>query len=223
MIIQSRSQKDLIDQIISQGVGIYISLSITSYNNLRIFREKQVENDEYYFLDGQGAVIFENIRSRKLIFKKLPGCEVWLNLIAQIADQNIALIGATKEVIHTVKIKIEERYKNVKVPVCIHGFQELNVEDIVGELNQNDVKFVFIALGQPDQECLARELLQRHPAIYMPIGGSFDILSGYMKRAPFVYRMLMLEWLYRILTKPNKIKNLSTLIKGFFFAQSCDG
>ena len=214
MIIVAHSQKDLIDHVLSLDEGIYISLSITSYNTLANFKENQSDENEYYFLDGQGAVIVENLRSKRLRFKKLPGCELWLNLIGELDDQNIALIGGDSQVNKKTKLVLEQKYSNVKVPVNLHGYQELNIDNISSQLKKYNVRYVFIALGQPTQEFLARDLLQKHAAIYMPIGGSFDILSGKLKRAPIAYRVLMLEWLYRIMTKPNKLKNFSALIKG---------
>lgn len=218
MIIAARSQKDLIDQVLSLDEGIYVSLSITSYNTLAKFKEKQSDENEYYFLDGQGAVIVENLRSKRFKFKKLPGCELWLNLIGELDNQNIALIGAETVVNKKAKLILEEKYTNIKIPVSLHGHQKLNVDNISSQLKKNNVGYVFIALGQPTQEFLARDLLKKHSAIYMPIGGSFDILSGKLKRAPIAYRILMLEWLYRIMTKPNKFKNVSALIKGIYNA-----
>jgi exopolysaccharide biosynthesis WecB/TagA/CpsF family protein len=218
LIIQARSQKVLIDHILSRGEGIYISLSITSYHSLKIFRKTQRDKNEYYFLDGQGAVFCENIRVGSFVYKKLPGCEAWLRLIEELDSQNIAIIGATEKVNNKTKLILEQKYKNIKVPVSIHGYQNLDPDDIVTQLKKYNVKYVFLGLGQPDQEWLSRELLQKHPAVYMPLGGSFDVLSGSSSRAPRLYQILMLEWLYRIFTKRNKAQNFASLFKGIFNA-----
>ena len=47
----------------------------------------------------------------------------------------------------------------------------------------------------------------------MPVGGSFDALSGNVKRAPKIFQKLKIEWLYRMIKEPKRIKNLFSLIK----------
>ena len=50
------------------------------------------------------------------------------------------------------------------------------------------------------------ELIKKHPALYMGLGGSFDVYCGLKKRAPKVFLKLNLEWLYRLLREPTRFK-----------------
>ena len=61
------------------------------------------------------------------------------------------------------------------------------------------------------------ELLAQHPALYMGLGGSFDIYGGEKKRAPKLFLKLELEWLYRLLQEPTRVGRQFALIKFIIF------
>ena len=49
------------------------------------------------------------------------------------------------------------------------------------------------------------------------IGGSFDVWSGYVKRAPEIYQNLGLEWLYRTIKEPSRFKRIFPALPKFMF------
>ena len=57
-----------------------------------------------------------------------------------------------------------------------------------------------------------QQLSAKHPAIYMGLGGSFDVYTGKVKRAPSVFRDNGLEWLYRLISEPKRIKRQAVLL-----------
>ena len=59
------------------------------------------------------------------------------------------------------------------------------------------------------------EFLYSHPALYMGLGGSYDVYTAKVKRAPKFFVSLGLEWLYRLLKQPTRIKRQIVLIKFF--------
>ena len=66
---------------------------------------------------------------------------------------------------------------------------------------------VLVALGMPQQEELIYKYLDKFKkGIFVGVGGSFDVLSGTIKRAPKIFIKLNLEWLYRILKEPKRLK-----------------
>ena len=77
----------------------------------------------------------------------------------------------------------------------------------------------LVALGIPKQELLISKYIENaKKGIYIGVGGSFDVLSGVKKRAPKIFIKLNLEWLYRIIKEPKRIKrfwnnNVKFLIK----------
>jgi N-acetylglucosaminyldiphosphoundecaprenol N-acetyl-beta-D-mannosaminyltransferase len=75
----------------------------------------------------------------------------------------------------------------------------------VARIKQESPDLLFVALGAPRQEqWIARHLPELPVSLAMGVGGSFDVLSGRVKRAPEVWQKLNLEWLYRLLSQPKR-------------------
>ncbi len=68
-------------------------------------------------------------------------------------------------------------------------------------------------MGTPKQEFLMEEFMQVHSALYQGLGGSFDVYSGKLKRAPKIFLKLKVEFLYRLLLEPKRIGRQMHLIK----------
>jgi len=81
-------------------------------------------------------------------------------------------------------------------------------------LNSKKVDILFVAFGSPKQEIWISENLKSLPAkIAIGVGGSFDFISGRVPRAPKVIRSLGLEWLFRLIIEPWRLKRQLSLIK----------
>ena len=81
-------------------------------------------------------------------------------------------------------------------------------------IHASGAKIVTVAMGSPKQEILMRDCRQVHPdALYMGVGGTYDVFTGHVKRAPKVWQNLGLEWLYRLLSQPSRIKRQLRLLR----------
>jgi superfamily II DNA/RNA helicase len=81
--------------------------------------------------------------------------------------------------------------------------------EIYNELNSKSPKLILVAMGSPRQEKFiynAKRYLK--PALMIGIGGSLDVWSGAVKRAPMIFQKLGLEWLYRTVTQPERFKRI---------------
>jgi UDP-N-acetyl-D-mannosaminouronate:lipid I N-acetyl-D-mannosaminouronosyltransferase len=81
-------------------------------------------------------------------------------------------------------------------------------------------KIVTVAMGSPKQEILMRDCRNVYPdALYMGVGGTYDVFTGHVKRAPKVWRELGLEWLYRLLSQPTRWRRQLKLLKflGYYY------
>ncbi len=76
------------------------------------------------------------------------------------------------------------------------------IDDVVAK--KPDV--VFVAMGSPAQELLMSDMMKLHPAIYQGLGGSFDVYTGRVKRAPLWWQKHNVEFLYRFLKQPQRYK-----------------
>ena len=84
-----------------------------------------------------------------------------------------------------------------------------NDDEILNELKIRQPRLVLCALGSPKQEefiLKAKKLLP--DALFVGVGGSFDVWSGVVERAPEIYQKLGLEWLYRTVKEPKRFKRI---------------
>ena len=94
----------------------------------------------------------------------------------------------------------------------IDGYTSLSEAEVVEIINRAKPDFLFVALGFPRQEqWLARNTSRLNATVLQDVGGSFDVLSGRVKRAPKMTINLHLEWLYRSLSNPKRIGRIIQL------------
>ena len=171
-------------------------------NELRLISQKGVG-----YPDGIGAVIALKTKGAKNSIR-IPGSELWLDIISSLNKKDsVYLVGATNEVIEATVAKLNQIYPSLKIVGYRNGF--LNENDIFKLEKDIIVKkpaVVFVAQGSPRQERLMQRLEQGHEAIYMGLGGSFDVFTENVKRAPRIFREYGLEWLFRLLSQPKRIK-----------------
>ena len=157
--------------------------------------------------DGIGVVKAANILKLP-VKERVTGVEIVQKLLELLNEQkkSIYLLGAKKEVLDAFVSNIHEQYPNVIVSGYKDGYikdKDAAFEEIV-ELKPD---VVLVALGIPAQELLIYKHYDKFDkGIFVGVGGSFDVLSGMKKRAPKIFIKLNLEWLYRIVSEPKRIK-----------------
>ena len=90
--------------------------------------------------------------------------------------------------------------------------------EIYDELKKAKAKLVLVALGSPKQEFFiynAKNIIP--PCLMIGIGGSLDVWSGNVKRAPKIFQKLGLEWLYRTISQPERFKRIFPAIPKFLW------
>ena len=120
--------------------------------------------------------------------------------------KKVFFLGAKQEVIDALLQVVSEKYQNLEVVGAVNGYvpdKDAVFEDI--KALQPDI--VLVALGIPAQERLIyKHLSAFSKGIFVGVGGSFDVLSGTKSRAPKFFIDHNLEWLYRIMKEPARIK-----------------
>lgn len=120
--------------------------------------------------------------------------------------KSIYLFGSKQEVIDSMKIVIKEQYPNLKLVGTSNGYVT-DKDKVFDEIVKLEPDIVLVALGIPLQEMLIYKHLNRFKkGIFVGVGGSFDVMSGIKKRAPKIFIKLNLEWLYRIMKEPKRLK-----------------
>lgn len=127
---------------------------------------------------------------------------------------SIALIGGGDGVAQITAEKLRENFPNLEIVAAIDGlpFGEFWEEKVVGKLEGAQV--AFVALGCPRQEFWVRDNLQKVKSlrIGIGIGGTFDFYAGTIKRAPKIFQVLGMEWLFRLMMEPSRWKRILTAV-----------
>ena len=177
---------------------------------------RSIINRNIGYCDGAGAVRAMKQKGYKNA-TKIAGCELWLKIIARYENEKtFYLVGAKPEVIAATEKKLREEFPNIRIVGCRDGYirseqdKMLLIDDI--SLKRPDV--VFVAMGSPKQELLMEEMQHRHPnAIYQGVGGSFDVYTGNVERAPKWWVDHNMEFAYRLIKEPKRIKRQIHLVK----------
>lgn len=167
-----------------------------------------VKEAEMVIPDGVGVKIALKLNGHNVA--RIPGIDFAYKLLEEAAINNIpvAIVGAKEEVISEAVKKLTEKINGLNI-VYYHNGYFSNDEEIYNELNNKCPKLILVAMGSPRQEQFiynAKKVLK--PALMVGIGGSLDVWSGTVKRAPKIFQILGLEWLYRTATQPERIKRI---------------
>lgn len=173
-----------------------------------------LEDEELYniYMDDNTILFCESVGAqwglKKYLKKKvdlIPGIELFERLLNDAKDKNIYLYGATEEVISKFASKLQSEGYNLKG--YRNGYNLENKEEFFEKIKNENPDLVAFALGVGKQEKELFELSKNlNKGILIGVGGSFDVLSGMKKRAPKLVRDLKIEWFYRVLKEPKRIK-----------------
>lgn len=142
------------------------------------------------------------------IKERIAGIDIANKLLelGNINKKSIYLFGAKQEVIDSMKEVLKEKYPNLIVVGSTNGYEK-DKDKVFEKIVKLKPDIVLVALGIPLQEKLIyKHLDEFDKGIFVGVGGSFDVISGHKKRAPKLFIKLNLEWLYRILKEPKRLK-----------------
>jgi exopolysaccharide biosynthesis WecB/TagA/CpsF family protein len=163
----------------------------------------------YVLMDSRFlSYLFRLVRGLRL--PVCAGSDLTANLFKKVirAEDHLVLIGATEAQAQKLRDQLRLKYlhhhnppmgfiKNPEaVEVCVNFIAE-----------HNPARFIFIAVGSPQQEILARHVKQRGSirGLGLCIGASINFLTGEEKRAPRWMQKLGLEWFYRLVQDPKRL------------------
>ena len=167
--------------------------------------------------DGIGAVWALQKKGFKDVVK-IPGCELWLDVVANyFKTKSFYLVGGNQEVIDETVMQLKDEFKGINICNYRNGYIKTPEEEVslINDIVAHQPDVVFIAMGSPKQEVLMEKIQKLHQAVYQGLGGSFDVYTGNVKRAPKWWVKNNLEWTYRLLKQPSRIKRQIHLVRFF--------
>ncbi len=167
--------------------------------------------------DGIGAVwALQKKGASKVV--KIPGCELWLDVVQNYyKTKTFYLVGGKQEVIEETITKLNSEFKGITIVNFRNGYIKTEAEELalIEDIKRHKPDVVFIAMGSPKQELLMEHIQKEHQAVYQGLGGSFDVYTGSVKRAPKWWVKNNMEWTYRLLSQPSRIKRQIHLVRFF--------
>lgn len=172
-------------------------ITLQAYEYEEVFQ--YIHRATHRIADGIGVVKMSKWSGGQ-IRQRITGIDVMDNCLAFANEHanRVFLYGAQKEVVEKAVINIKKQYPKLIVAGHLHGYTTKNDQRIVELINQAKPEFLFVALGSPKQEIfLERNIDQLTAGVYLNVGGTFDVLSGMVSRAPDFFIEHNIEWLYR--------------------------
>lgn len=170
-----------------------------------------IQNASYIIADGIGIVQASKLAKRPLP-ERVSGFDVMNDLMRQSVplQQTIYLLGSKSPVLEKAINHLREKYPGIQIIGSHHGYftAEENA-GIVQEIQALQPDLIFVALGCPLQETwIAENFHHFTKGIFMGIGGGFDVFAGVVRRAPDSWIRMNLEWLYRFMHQPTRMKRM---------------
>lgn len=189
-------------------------------NNNKKFKEI-INSADLNVPDGVGLIWASSfIKTNPILTERIAGSDLTQDIINITKELNVKIFllgGNSIGQLESIKSKIGENI----VAGCNIGFERedwdnnLNYDQdknnlLLEEINNSEAEIVFVAFGAPKQEYWIYNNLNKLKNIKLAIGigGTFDFMSGYKKRAPMWMRKIGIEWLFRLIQEPKRIKRI---------------
>jgi len=174
-----------------------------------------VRNATFHICDGSGTAAAVRILWG-ISIPRITGIDLFLRLLTLAEEEKLGvfLLGTRPETIKLARDALLQMHPQLRCAGCRDGyFRDDESASIVEQINASKADMLFVALGSPKQErWIAKYRSQLEVPFCMGVGGSFDVLSGQVKRAPKVFRSTGTEWLYRLAREPSRWRRQRVLI-----------
>jgi len=171
-------------------------------NNLR----KIINNCDLINSDGM-AVVWSSKILGKPLKERVAGIDLFFKLIEEATYNKwkVYFLGAEEKVINKVVRKFKIIYPELTIVGHRNGYWN-NDKEVTYIIKESKPDILFIGISSPKKEIfLSRHLREINVPFVMGVGGTFDIIAGKTKRAPFWMQKIGLEWFFRLIQEPKRL------------------
>ena len=186
--------------------GLNVAKLIDARKDMALRRA--LEAAEIVHVDGYGV----SLGLSWLGFPDAPrwaGIDLMQELCAEAARTGVGiyLLGARPDIVRETARMLQTRWPDLVIAGARDGyFDETEESAVVDAIVQSGARLLFIGISSPKKELFLERCWARLPvAVAMGVGGSFDVLSGRLPRAPRWMRRAGMEWLFRLLLEPRRL------------------
>ncbi|WP_373819448.1 lipopolysaccharide N-acetylmannosaminouronosyltransferase [Glaesserella sp.] len=176
---------------------------------------------EYKYADGISVVLsIKKKYPQYQYIERIAGADLWEGLMQRAGELQIPvfLVGSKVETLKETEEKLKKQWQVNIVGTHDGYFSSEQESALIQQITQSQAKLVTVAMGSPKQEKFIQKAQKQYPdALYMGVGGTYDVFVGRVKRAPKIWRNFGLEWLYRLISQPTRWKRQLRLIKYAYY------
>ena len=206
-----RGALGLIDQAVRSKrrlqIGVVNAAKIVNMRRSDELRADVLSSD-IVFADGMAVVWASRLLGRPLP-ERVAGIDLMMGMLEQgkAGGYRVYCLGAAPDVLGRVVDRIRREYAGVTVVGSHHGYFNNDEEAaVVKDIAETQPDILFIAMTSPKKErFLSKWSRQLDVPVCHGVGGSFDVVAGYVQRAPERWQRLGLEWLYRVKQEPGRL------------------
>ncbi len=175
-----------------------------------------IKNAALVIPDSIGITFFGSILLRKKVMR-IPGIDLLITLceLSKEKGYKIYLLGSKENIVEHAAGVIKKKY-GANIVGFHHGYFKDDGNKVVEEINKLCPDIIFVGLELKNQEnWIFKNLKSINAKVIMGVGGSFDVISGKLLRAPKLFMVLGLEWFFRLVQQPWRIFRILNLPLAF--------
>lgn len=175
-----------------------------------------IDAAEFKYADGISVVRSLRKKFPQAQVSRVAGADLWEELMARAGETAtpVFLVGGKPDVLAQTEQKLRAQWQVNIVGRQDGYFRPDQQQAVFAAIRDSGAKIITVAMGSPRQEIFMRDCRTVYPdALYMGVGGTYDVFTGHVKRAPKMWQRLGLEWLYRLLSQPTRLKRQLRLLR----------
>lgn len=169
--------------------------------------KEYINKSDIVNMDGMGAIYGARFLNKK-IPPRVTGADLFEKLLALAEEKkySVYFLGATEDVNNLTFQKALDEYPNLKVAGRHNGYFFDSQEAMVESVAKCEPDILFIGIKSPEKEAfIMRWKSKLKSKVILGIGGTFDVYSGHVERAPSWMQDNGLEWLFRVIQEPRRM------------------
>lgn len=162
---------------------------------------------ELVVADGQPLVWASPLFGARLP-ERVAGIDLVDQMAARAADEGwpVYLLGAEEATIEAAANELQRRHPGLKVAGHHHGFLGDRAADVADDIARSGASLLFVGMGMPRQERFLDDFWDRLDVdVAIGVGGTFEVITGHLRRAPGLMQRLGLEWVFRMIQEPRRL------------------
>lgn len=220
-LIGWRDMQHALDYLYAEGEikqGTLVAINAEKMLTLEDDAEVRLLIDAAEFKYADGISVVRSLRKKfpAAQVSRVAGADLWEALMARAGKTGtpVFLVGGKPEVLAQTQEKLRAQWQVNIVGSADGYFTPEQRQALFERIRESGAKIVTVAMGSPRQEIFMRDCRAVYPqALYMGVGGTYDVFTGHVKRAPKIWQQLGLEWLYRLLSQPSRLKRQLRLLR----------